>query len=255
MEAMVMCNYQNHRLPINLGTPLLTNESAYFLGGLIAADEFIIYEGVRYWISPVRYNAEYPTPQELNSHFTHVNTIATLLSNRSYKVTGNCINNSIIVPKFNNRRCGFVTLFSEIQEIAIEEIANLTEEVLANSSEEVTRCFIAGIFDGRGAIDFNTYNNSIRYISLDCNNSEVVRTFRRILNNFDINYNTSRDRLEGGVPRANQLRISNIDYYYRNIGFISDAKFNKFLLGSYRINVNDESNILPGLKTIQYRHM
>lgn len=253
MEGMEMCNYQNHMLPINLGTSLLTNESAYFLGGLIAADEFIIHQGVRYCISPVRYNREYPTQQELSSHFTHVNSIAALLNNRSYKVTGNCINSSIIIPKFNNRRCGFVTLFPESQEITIEEIANLIETALANSSEEVTRCFIAGIFDGRGAIDFNTYDNSIRYISLDCNNIEVVRTFRRILNNFEINYNTSRDRLEGGEPRANQLRISNIGYYYHNIGFISDAKFNKYLLGNTGVNVNHESNILPGLKTIQYR--
>lgn len=245
-----MNNYQEHRLPIDLGTPYLTNENAYFLGGLIAANEFVLYQGVHYWISPVRYNAEYPTSQEFNNHFSHVDIIADQLNNNTFMVNGNCINNSIIVPKFSNRHCGFVTLFQEEEEITVEEIAEITESVLEDSSEIVVRCFIAGIFDGRGAVDFNRQDNSIRYISLDCNNIEVVRTFRRILNDFEINYNTSRDRLEGGEPRANQLRISNINYYYRNIGFISDAKFNKYLLGNSFARVKNESAILNGLKTV-----
>lgn len=246
-----MSNYQAHMLPIDLGTQFLTEESAYFLGGIIAAGESIIYQNINYWISPTRYNREYLSEKELNNHFTHVNSIAIKLNNKTYMVDRNIIDNSIELPKFNNRRCGFVTLFKSNKEISIEEISNITEKSLKKSSSKVKRCFIAGIFDGRGAIDFNKHNNSIRYISLDCNNINVVQTFRSILDDFDINYNTSRDRIEGGEPRANQLRISNIDSYYKNIGFISDIKFSKYLLCNNNAIVNYENNILPGLKTIK----
>ena len=40
------------------------------------------------------------------------------------------------------------------------------------------------------------------------------------------NYNTARDRLEGGAPRKAQLRIKNVEDYMRRIGYISPAKFN-----------------------------
>ena len=53
-----------------------------------------------------------------------------------------------------------------------------------------------------------------------------------------INYNTLRDPLERGEPRANELRISNVGSFYRNIGFISNPQ----------ACVNCEDNILDGVK-------
>lgn len=245
-----MAKFEKHSLPINLGTPYLTNESAYFLGGIIAADETVTIDNTRYWISPVRYNKEYVTKADLKSHFKSVNSIANVLNTQSYLVNGKYINGTIEVPKFKNRHRGFVTLFPETEEVTVEELANLTATVIENSSEEVVRCFIAGIFDGRGAIDFNTKKKSIRFISLDCDNITVVKIFRSILDNFITNYNTSRERLEGGNPRDNQFRIKNITYYYKTIGFISDVKFKKYLEGHSTVSINYENSVLTGLKTI-----
>lgn len=94
-------------------------------------------------------------------------------------------------------------------------MATLTEKVLRTSSAEVVRCFITGVFDGRGAIDFNRSTKSIRFIALDCDNATVVRTLLSVLKNFITNYNTARERLEGGIPRDNQLRIKNIISFIR----------------------------------------
>lgn len=245
-----MTTFEMHSLPIDLGTPYLTNESAYFLGGIIAADENITINGIRYWISPVRYNKEYVTKSELQSHYRSVNSIANVLNNQSFLVKGKFFNDTIEVPKFNNRHHGFVTLFPETKEVTVEELATITKKVLKKSSEEVVRCFIAGIFDGRGAIDFNTADKSIRFISLDCENISVVKIFRSILSDFVTNYNTSRERLEGGNPRDNQFRIKNIKYYYRTIGFVSDVKIKKYLEGNEGVSINQEDTVLIGLKTI-----
>ncbi|WP_413406687.1 hypothetical protein [Paenibacillus amylolyticus] len=248
-----MANLKMHSLPINLGTPYLTNESAYFLGGIIAANETVSISNTECWVSPVRYNYEYLTEAELRSHYTSVNAIANVLNNKTYYVDGSYININgftLKVNKFTGRHSGFVTLFPKKEKINVEELASLTEEVLKTSSEEVIRCFITGIFDGRGAIDFDTYKKSIRYIALDCANIQVATIFTSILNNFITNYNTSRDRLEGGIRRDNQFRIKDINYYYRSIGYISDVRFNKYLEGNPRVTTNYEDTILTGLKTI-----
>ncbi|RCX15623.1 hypothetical protein DFP94_11471 [Fontibacillus phaseoli] len=245
-----MAQFEKHSLPIDLGTPYLTNESAYFLGGIIAADETVIINGVRYWISPVRHNNDYPTASELLSHFDSVSSIANILNKITFWVEQGYINGNVKAPKFTGRQVGFVTLFPEIEETTVEELASLIEEVIKHSSDEVIRCFIAGIFDGRGAIDFNYQNNTIRYISLDCDNTFVVRILRSILSDFATNYNTARERLEGGTRRDKQLRIENISYYYKTIGFVSDVKFNKILEVNTNYAVNYEDSVLKGLKTI-----
>lgn len=248
-----MANLKMHSLPINLGTPYLTNESAYFLGGIIAANETVRIHNTEFWISPVRYNREYLTRAELQSHYTSVNAIANVLNNKTFHVNGSYISingTTIEVPKFTGRHSGFVTLFPKTSNINVEELASLTEEVLKTSCEEVIRCFITGIFDGRGAVDFDNYNKSIRYIALDCANINVAIVFTSILNSFITNYNTSRERLEGGIRRDNQFRIKDINYYYRSIGYISDVRFKKYLEGNPRVTTNYEDTILTGLKTI-----
>ena len=43
-------------IDIDLGTKYLTNISAYFLGAIFASDEFVIREGRKVWVAPVRHN-------------------------------------------------------------------------------------------------------------------------------------------------------------------------------------------------------
>ena len=43
----------------------------------------------------------------------------------------------------------------------------------------------------------------------------------------DINYNTARERLEGGNPRKPQLRVKDVEWYMANMGYISPAKFRR----------------------------
>ena len=91
---------------------------------------------------------------------------------------------------------------------------------------------------------------------LDCPNDDIGSFLVEIFDSFGLkcNYNTARDRLEGGNPRKNQLRIKseNVEYYMKNIGYISPAKYQnmksvyKSKYGS--ANEINGSSLLPGLK-------
>lgn len=235
---------------LDLGTDYLINENAYFLGGILAANESTTIRGQRYWIAPVRHNKSYLTDEELEMHFFHVKRIADKLSNETLMSTS-FERNGIVIDKFKKNMKGFATFFKGEDVLTIEQIALSAKEALVNASNEIKRCFIAGVFDGRGAIDHNKSNNTIRYISLDCNNEFVADVLVDIMGSFgyETNYNRSRDRLEGGTPRANQLRISDKYKYLSEIGFISQKKIN-VSLDCYDNQVKDNSMILDGLKTL-----
>lgn len=235
---------------LNLGTDFLINENAYFLGGILAANESTIIKGQKYWIAPVRHNKSYLSDEELEMHFYHVKRIADRLSNETLMSTS-FERNGIKIDKFKKNMKGFATFFRGDDSLTIEQIALCAKSAIKDSSEEIKHCFIAGVFDGRGAIDFNKSNNSIRYISLDCNNEFVADILVNIINEygFDTNYNKARDRLEGGTPRANQLRISDSYKYLTKIGFISQKKINvSTLCHDKQVLVNNK--ILDGLKTL-----
>jgi hypothetical protein len=111
--------------------------------------------------------------------------------------------------------------------------------------------------DGRGTPDVSEAKGIIRYLSLDCPSDDIGRFLEEIFVNYGliVNYNTARDRLEGGNPRKPQLRIKNVEFYMENIGYISPAKLRK-LKNVYDMKfghatVFDGSSFLPGLKYLK----
>ena len=247
-----MCNYQQINIGINFNTPYLNEVVSYFIGGIIAADEFVYYKGNLYWIAPVRHNPSYILTTELNQHFTEVDYLGQILSAPTF--TKNSMKaQGIPLGKFN-RLTGFGTFFeSTNMDSNIINILPQLSIALNASSTSVKRSFLAGVFDGRGAIDHDTRTNNIRFISLDATNDSV----RIFLNRFAIsmgyltNSNFSRDRLEGGNPRENQFRIIDVEHFASDIGFISTKKMNMIsnsTLG-YGKSIH-QSTYLPGLKQL-----
>lgn len=76
-------------------------------------------------------------------------------------------------------------------------------------------------------------------------------------NGFPCNYNTARDRLEGGEPRKPQLRIKNDEDYMKQIGFISPKRFslisNAYTYTHHEVITINADEILPGLKCVSMR--
>ena len=121
------------------------------------------------------------------------------------------------------------------------------------------RAFLVGVFDGRSSADIDKKTHKIRMLSLDCISDEIGAFLSEVVEMCGIqyNYNTHRDRKEGGRPRNPQLRIKDVDYYVNNIGLISPRRIN-LMKSAYEYNyetviVNDNSVVLKGLKTIVVR--
>ena len=115
---------------------------------------------------------------------------------------------------------------------------------------------IAALFkdDRMVSVSINKKDGGIRYISLDCPNNEIGDFLFEVFQNsrLECNYNTARDRKEGGKPRKPQLRIRNIEYYMRNFGYISPCKYGK-IKAQYQMVYGsateiDGSSLLSGLK-------
>ena len=108
-----------------------------------------------------------------------------------------------------------------------EGMTDIHETVNA-SDNNVKKAFVLGVIDGRGTPDISISKGIIRYLSLDCPNDDIGDFLHEAFKSIGLlcNYNTARDRLEGGAPRKAQLRIKNVEDYMRRIGYISPAKFN-----------------------------
>ncbi|WP_273327146.1 hypothetical protein [Vallitalea guaymasensis] len=241
-------------LPIDMGTKFLTNECAYFLAGILIGNETININSTTYWTASVRHNSSYITNDELEKHYSLVRVNAHKIGKKDATLMKDVFSkNGIDFPKFKRMK-GFATLFKENQQTSVEELIELIKQPLLSSTQDVMRAFIVGLVDGRGAIDLNKKNNTIRYISIDCNNDKVASFCNDILISqmFDVNYNRSRDRLEGGRPRENQLRIRNSKKFIEKYGLLSPKKFDVFS----NVYLNDINtiiscdNILKGLKII-----
>lgn len=203
-------------------TQYLTEEAAYFLGGIYAADEHIG-KNNKYWAAPVRYNPQYSSDVETAKHYDFVSFL-------SAKVNGYTEMRENIkgtpLDSGKNRLPGFSTFFKETTLSDLNaEIPNL-KNALQSSQRPVQRAFILGVFDGRGTPDVSATKGIIRYLSLDCPTNEIGSFLADVLTNFglSINYNTARDRLEGGNPRKPQLRIKDVEKYMEEVGYISPAK-------------------------------
>lgn len=249
-----MNGYTIYDSKINTGSQYLTKEIAYFLGGIYAANENVESGGNVYWTAPVRYNPKYSTQREIAEHFETVSSLSRSVNGITIMVD-NIRNTSLDSGK--NRLPGFCTFFeSNNLDNLIDEIPNLTR-ALQSSSDNVKKAFILGAIDGRGTPDIKIERGIIRYITIDCPTNEIGN----FLNNFftecglDCNYNPPRDRLEGGAPRKPQLRIRNVDYYMRNIGYISITKFRK-LKNAFDNRLSENCRVitngfLPGLKRLE----
>lgn len=245
--------YQPLNIDLEMGTKYLINESAYFLGGIFAANESVQVEDKMYWIAPVRHNNNYLTNEELEEHFQNIKILSNKLSNETL-MAQTIRQNRLDSGKFN-RLVGFGTFFESKNGTPLEHLIPSVKKALLNSSDEVKRCFIVGMFDGRGAFDRNKQTGAIRYVALDCENSIIGAFLCEILDSCGIayNYNTARDRLGGGAPRKDQLRIPGSEKYLEKFGFISQKKF-EVGISCYDIPntymVKNEDGILNGLKRV-----
>lgn len=235
------------------GTNYLTEEVAYFLGGIYAADEHI--GGVkRYWAAPVRHNPQYSSAVETAEHFDYVSEISSKV--RGYTLMKeNLVGTSFDSGK--NRLPGFSTIFEETTLNDLNSGIPGLKKALLDSEKPVKRAFILGVFDGRGAPDVNVAKQVLRYISLDCPTNEIGDFLTSVLEDygFSVNYNTARDRLEGGRPRKPQLRIKDVNMYMKEIGYISPAKYRHvrdvYRAKYTRVTEIDDSAFFNGLKLLK----
>lgn len=248
-------DYVPLNIGIDFGSDYLTNEVAYFLGGILAADENKIKNGQAFWIAPFRSNPGYATATQIEAHYNHVQSINGNLHGYIYmrdtiKAAG------LDSGKFF-RMLGFGAFFASQNCESIEQKIPEIRQALTLASPEVKRCFIVGAFDGRGSIDRNPANNKIRYLVLDCPNNSTGTLLKDLLvsEGFSLNYNFSRDRVEGGNARKPQLRIKNWDKFLKSYGMVSEKKYD-VMLSSYRTVygegvMEDDSAVLAGLKTVK----
>ena len=249
---MRMMALQIYDAGIKTNTKYLTPELAYFLGGIYAADESVPTEDKLYWAAPVRHNSKYATSTQITEHFDFVSEISGKVG--GYIQMKESIIGTALDSGKNKTLLGFSTFFESTGLTDLcAEIPNL-KTVLFNSDQDVKTAFILGVIDGRGTPDINKKDGGIRYISLDCPNNEIGDFLFEVFQNsrLECNYNTARDRKEGGKPRKPQLRIRNIEYYMRNFGYISPCKYGK-IKAQYQMVYGsateiDGSSLLSGLK-------
>ncbi|QTE74002.1 hypothetical protein JS518_14080 [Clostridiales bacterium FE2010] len=239
-----------------MDTQYLTENVAYFLGGIYASEEQVITMGTKYRIAPVRYNYNAATDMEITQHFELVREIATPVKGQTV-MAENIRGTDLDTGK--NRMPGFSTFFRVTTLNELIDLIPSLREALASSQWSVQRAFLVGVFDGRSSADIDKKTYKIRMLSLDCITDEVGAFLSEMLDNCDIsyNYNTHRDRLEGGRPRNPQLRVRDVNDFMYRVGLISPRRIN-IIRSAYEHNYNtvqlqDGSNVLPGLKTIYVR--
>lgn len=244
----------NLDIDIDLGAKYLTNISAYFLGAIFASDEFVIKDGKKYWVAPVRHNKDQVSNIELEQHYNNIRILARDINKTT--IMAELINsNGLNTGKFFPRMVGFGTFFESSINMQLEDIIEQVRSALFKSSKLVQQCFLIGMFDGRGSFDINNKNGKIRYLVLDCANPNLGSFLCEVISNYGLkcNYNESRERKEGGRPRKNQIRIKSSEKFQENIGLISAQKINKVynLYDKNLYGIKNVDDILTGLKQIR----
>lgn len=241
---------------LNMNTRYLTEQVAYFLGGIYASEEQVIASGIRYKVDPVRYNYNAATEMEIAQHYELVRDIAVQVNGQTVMVENI---RGTALDSGKNRMPGFATFFRSTTLIDLVDLIPSLKTALYDSPWSVKRAFLVGAFDGRSSADINKKNYSIRYLSLDCITDAAASFLSETVEmcGFDYNYNTSRERKEGGRPRNPQLRIKDVDTFMDKIGLISPRRVN-LLKNAYEhthnaVLIRDNSDVLPGLKTISVR--
>lgn len=241
---------------LKMNTKYLTENVAYFLGGIYASEEQVVASGKKYKIAPVRYNYSAATELEIAEHYELVKEIADPVSGQTVmaeNIRGTALDSG------KNRMPGFSTFFRVTTLDELVDLIPRLKDALKESPWNVQRSFLVGIFDGRSSADIDKKTHKIRMLSLDCITDEVSSFLSEMIElaGISYNYNTHRDRLEGGRPRNPQLRIRDVDDFMKRVGLISPRRLN-LIKQAYEYNfssvqVFEEYDVLPGLKTIHVR--
>lgn len=233
-----------------------TNESAYFLGAILAANEVhrITPKGEKIWLASVKHNSGQCPYPELNAHRDNLLLVGKNLSGIFYDKQ-----HLSLLDWFPRNKDGFAFGFQSASTVTISDLCAYASYALSKASNisQLRRCMLLGAFDGRCSIDINRANASIRYISLDCGDDDAMNLLCTLLNAESLSYNSNyaRDRLEGGEPRKPQLRIAarSARSYGERIGFISShrmAVLKEALPQNYEWA--DSSDILKGLHVLKW---
>lgn len=245
--------YVQYDTGVGFGTSYLTENAAFILGGMFASDEAITINNTRYQIAPFRYNYSFATNQEITEHFEKIQRIIKPFNHNAQIIMAENIRGKPL-DTGKNRMPGF-SVFVPTRNNSLADIIPDLKYALSNSNKNVRRSFFAGIFDGRGSIDRNKTNSSVRYISVDCPNPDLGSFLYDVLteNNVSCNYNTARDRLAGGKPRNNQLRVKSAEQFLSEVGFISPKKnniiANLLRKSGKKYRVYQEVKVIPELIT------
>ena len=245
--------YETINLPIALGKKELSPESAYFLGAIFSANESFLHNGKRYWLAPVRHNYGQVTDAEINEHMQILQQIIGrangIIMTRDEMKANKWFGSESIMRAFATKQ-GFAAVFESEESTTIDSFFSDVRLAMSKSPKEVIQAFVAGAFDGRFSKD-----GELRYLSLDCENPNVANYLRALLDGTGIkcNYNTARERLEGGRPRKNQLRIkrASIPVFMEKVGIVSPFKFEliRSMLAP-NLFTHIDNGVLWGLKTL-----
>ncbi len=239
-----------------MNTQYLTEQVAYFLGGIFASEEQVISSSGEYKIAPVRYNYNAATEFEIAQHYELVKSIADPVNGQT--VMAENIRGTVL-DSGKNRMPGFSTFFRSTTLDELVDFVPILRDALKRSAWSVQRAFIVGIFDGRSSADISKKTHTVRMLALDCISDEIGAFLSEMVDMTGIryNYNTHRNRVEGGRPRNPQLRIRDVDEFMARIGLISPRRVN-LLKSAYEYNykhveIVEESEVLLGLKTLHLR--
>lgn len=238
-----------------MNTQYLTENMAYFLGGIYSSEEQIMIPDGRYKIAPVRYNYGAASELEIAEHFELVSRIAEKVNGQTLmadNIRGTPLDSG------KNRMPGFSTFFRATTLDELVDLIPALRDALRASDWNVLRSFLVGVFDGRSSADIDKKNHNVRMLALDCISDDVGAFLSEMveLSGIRYNYNKHRDRLEGGRPRNPQLRIKDVDDFMARVGLISPRRVNLLKAAyehNYSVRVAEDFQILPGLKTLHLR--
>lgn len=246
-----MGQYIRLDVPVSFNVKEFNPINAYFLGAILSANEPRSDNGKVIWLAPYRHNFG-GYANEINIQ-EHIDIIKTLIK----RADGKILSRSLLVQKnwFPANKQGFGVAFESPAGTKIDDIISSLSPIIDIADESVVRCFVVGAFDGRSSVDHDKKENKIRYLSLDCNNAGVANLLNKSLARLGFgenNYNTSRDRVEGGAPRKNQFRISSEDalLFIEKIGMICPSRFGQFKDIFPDLYECHNYDLLNGLKTL-----
>ena len=234
-----------------LGVADLSNETAYFIGGLLLnSGKTCVYKNERYSYIAYRYNnkpSNITFTDMVNKHHENVMNIidcvsGDILCTKSSKL----INIDLVLSP----QVGFAVLFPDI--CANISFANFFSKIIIRLSNEdlslIVSC-VAGMFDSKGYVDENR-----KLFGIDVDSESIGHAVGKLVNicGLDYSINPPRERSSStATARKHQLRVDLKDYFTK-VGIISPVKFEKARKTlSSRLIPQKANNILPELKMIK----